>query len=138
LESELEASGAFDAPVPALDLKPRSGPILVTTEYAIAEENAAVFLEIMRRRRHVQSRAGARHWTLTRDVQQPSRWLETFRTPTRVDFHRLNHRLTAADKRLDDELKGLSAACNLPRTTILVERPPVARNSPPDPYVSQK
>lgn len=138
LESELDASDGFDAPVPALDLKPRSGPILVTTEYAIAEENAVLFLEIMRRRRHVQSRVGARQWMLTRDVQQPSRWLETFRTPTWTDFHRLHHRLTAADKRLADELKGLSAACNLPRTTILVERPTVARKSPPVPYVSQK
>ncbi|WP_041679117.1 MFS transporter [Rhizobium etli] len=137
-QSELDASDAFDAPVPALDLKPRSGPILVTTEYAIAEENAALFLEIMRRRRHAQSRVGARQWTLTRDVQQPSRWFETFRTPTWTDFHRLHHRLTAADKRLDDELKALSAASNLPRTTILVERPTVARKSPPVPYVSQK
>ncbi|PCK76951.1 MFS transporter, partial [Rhizobium sophoriradicis] len=66
------------------------------------------------------------------------RWLETFRTPTWTDFHRLHHRLTATDKRLADELKGLSAACNLPRTTILVERPTVARKSPPVPYVSQK
>ncbi|WP_281064593.1 MFS transporter [Rhizobium sp. NXC14] len=124
--------------MPALDLKPRSGPILVTTEYAISEENAALFLEIMCRRRHAQSRVGARQWTLTRDVQQPSRWLETFRTPTWTDFHRLHHRLTAADKRLDDALKELSAVSNLPRKTILVERPTVARKSPPVPYVSQK
>ncbi|ARO32613.1 major facilitator superfamily protein (plasmid) [Rhizobium sp. NXC14] len=138
LESELDASDTFDAPVPALDLKPRSGPILVTTEYAIAEENAAIFLEIMRRRRHVQSRVGARQWTLTRDVQQPSRWLETFRTPTWADYQRLHHRLTAADKRLDDELKALSVASDLPRTIILVESYTAASKSPPVPYVSQK
>lgn len=38
-ESELEPSGAFCAPAIALDLKPRSGPILVTTEYFIGEDD---------------------------------------------------------------------------------------------------
>ncbi|KPH04200.1 MFS transporter, partial [Rhizobium acidisoli] len=83
-------------------------------------------------------RAGARHWTLTRDVQQPSRWLETFRTPTWTDYHRLHHRLNEADKRLGDELKSLSVASDLPRTIVLVERPTAARKSTPVPYVSQK
>ncbi|WP_275531981.1 MFS transporter [Ensifer aridi] len=61
-----------------------------------------------------------------------------FRTPTWTNFHRLHHRLTAADKRLNDELKALSAASDLPRTTILVERPTAVRKSPPVPYVLQK
>jgi len=137
-ESELEPSGGFSAPVLALDLKPRSGPILVTTEYAVAEENVDPFLEVMRIRRHLQSRVGARQWTLTRDVQEPPRWVETFRTPTWTDYHRFRHRLTEADKRLDDELKALSAVSHLPRTTILVERPTAGRRSPPVSYILQK
>lgn len=71
--SELEPSGGFCAPAVALDLKPTSGPILVTTEYAILEQDVDQFLEIMQKRRYAQSRIGARQWTLTRDVQQPSR-----------------------------------------------------------------
>ncbi|PDT33068.1 MULTISPECIES: MFS transporter [Sinorhizobium] len=138
-ESELEPSGFFSAPAVALDLKPRSGPILVMTEYTIPEENADLFLDVMQKRRYAQSRVGARQWTLTRDVQEPSRWLETFRTPTWTDFHRLHHRLTEADEELNQELIRLSDGTNPPRTTILVERPTgAARKSYPVPYVSQK
>ncbi|MCG5487392.1 MAG: MFS transporter [Sinorhizobium meliloti] len=140
IDSELEPSGSFDAPVVALDLKPRSGPILVTTEYSIPDDNADLFIDVMRRRRHVQSRVGARQWTLTRDVSEPSRWLETYRTPTWMDYHRLHHRLTAADKQLDRELADLSPDAQPPKTTILLERPPGAarKPAPPVPYVSQK
>ncbi|MBB5536273.1 MFS transporter [Rhizobium giardinii] len=139
LESELEASGAFDAPVPALDLKPRSGPILVTTEYSIADESADLFLEVMRKRRDVQSRVGARQWTLSRDIQNASRWIETFRTPTWADYHRLHHRLTVADKELEHQLSKLSAS-NPPKTNISVERStsPSPKSYPTVPYVSQK
>ncbi|WP_457578193.1 MFS transporter [Ensifer adhaerens] len=139
-ESELEPSGSFDAPAVALDLKPRSGPILITTEYSISDDNADLFLDVMRRRRNVQSRVGARQWTLTRDVREPSRWLETYRTPTWMDYHRLHHRLTAADKQLDAELLALTQEAVPPHTTILIERPTGAarKSSPPVPYVSQK
>lgn len=137
-ESELEPSGAFSAPAVALDLKPRSGPILVTTEYVIPDENVDRFLEIMQKRRYAQSRVGARQWMLTRDVQEPSRWLETFRTPTWMDYHRLHHRLTAADKELDHQVLNLSKETDPPRTSILVERPTAGKSSSPVPYVSQK
>ena len=139
-DSELEPSGSFSAPAVALDLKPRSGPILVTTEYSIPDEHADLFLDTMRERRRVHSRVGARQWTLTRDVQEPSRWLETYRTPTWTDYQRLHHRLTAADKRLDEQLMTLSTQAHPPRTTILIERPTAAgsKSSPPVPYVSQK
>ncbi|WP_337739043.1 MFS transporter [Sinorhizobium medicae] len=58
--SDLEPWGEFASPAVALDLKPRSGPILITTEYSISEENVDVFLDVMRERRHIQSRVGAR------------------------------------------------------------------------------
>ncbi|WP_051441037.1 MFS family permease (plasmid) [Ensifer sp. WSM1721] len=139
-ESELEPSSAFDAPAIALDLKPRSGPMLITTEYSISDDNADLFLNVMRRRRHVQSRVGARQWTLTRDVREPSRWLETYRTPTWTDYQRLHHRLTTADKQLDEELLNLSAATHPPRTSILIERPagPERRVGPPEPHFFHK
>nr|WP_234844796.1 MFS transporter [Sinorhizobium meliloti] len=35
-------------------------------------------------------------------MQTPSVWIQTFRTPTWMDFLRLNHRLTAADKEVVD------------------------------------
>ncbi|MDF3156586.1 MFS transporter [Mesorhizobium sp. XAP10] len=120
-ETDQESSG-FHPPELALDLKPRSGPIVAKTEYSIPEENIDAFLGYMRTRRHVQSRAGARNWTLQRNLQTPSLWTETFRTPTWMDFLRLNHRLTSADKEVGDHLLALHDGDVPPQTVLSIQR----------------
>ncbi|RUZ71392.1 MFS transporter [Mesorhizobium sp. M7A.F.Ca.US.006.01.1.1] len=112
----------FETPQLALDLKPRSGPIVVKIEYSIPEANVEAFLDRMQERRRVQSRVGARHWNLQRDLQDPLLWTETFRTPTWMDYLRLNHRLTTADKALDQHLLELNLGIS-PRTKLSIERP---------------
>ncbi|RRH92161.1 MFS transporter [Mesorhizobium tamadayense] len=121
-ESDLDPL-AFETPKLALDLKWRSGPIVVKIEYSIPENNVEAFLDLMRERRRVQSRVGARHWNLQRDLQDPLHWIETFRTPTWMDYLRLNHRLTAADKELDQLLLELHVGEIAPRTKLSIERP---------------
>ncbi|AZO18887.1 MFS transporter [Mesorhizobium sp. M2A.F.Ca.ET.043.05.1.1] len=121
-ESDQDSLG-FETPALALDLKSRSGPIVVKIEYDIPETNVEAFLDQMRERRRVQSRVGARHWNLQRDLQEPSQWTETFRTPTWMDYLRFNHRLTAADKELDQRLLELHAGEVPPRTRLAIERP---------------
>ncbi|MDX8541873.1 MFS transporter, partial [Mesorhizobium abyssinicae] len=105
----------FEIPQLALDLKSRSGPIVVKIEYAIPEANLEEFFDKMRELRRAQSRAGARHWNLQRDLQEPLRWTETFRTPTWMDYLRLNHRLTSVDKELDQRLRELHAGATRKR-----------------------
>ncbi|MER9671217.1 MFS transporter [Mesorhizobium sp. M0203] len=122
-ESEPDTLEAFNAPAVALNLKQRSGPIVVKVEYVIAERNVDAFLDLMRQRRHVHSRIGARHWTLQRNLQKPMQWTETFRTPTWTDYLRLNHRLTEADKELDERILLLHAGEHSPQITLLIERP---------------
>ncbi|CDX21088.1 putative TRANSMEMBRANE EFFLUX PROTEIN [Mesorhizobium sp. ORS 3324] len=121
-EADQDSLG-FETPALALDLKSRSGPIVVKIEYPIPEANVEAFLDLMRERRRVQSRAGARHWNLQRDLQEPSHWTETFRTPTWMDYLRLNHRLTAEDKEVDQRLLELQAGDLPPRTRLAIERP---------------
>ncbi|SEI14652.1 Transmembrane secretion effector [Rhizobium tibeticum] len=135
-ESDQESSD-FHPPNLALDLKPRSGPIGVRIEYSIAEENIEAFVRCMRARRHVQSRAGARNWTLQRNLQTPSVWTEPFRTPTWMDFLRLNHRLTAADKDLGERLRDLNDGERPPQTELWIERTTDAARTRPIEVVSR-
>ncbi|MBP1885127.1 MFS transporter [Sinorhizobium mexicanum] len=120
-ESEKDAP-EFVPPSLALDLKPRSGPIVVKVEYAIAEQDLEAFLECMRERRRIQSQAGARNWTLQRNLLTPNRWTETFRTPTWMDYLRLNHRLSAADNELSERLAALHDGMGAPETVLAIER----------------
>ncbi|MER9083029.1 MFS transporter [Mesorhizobium sp. M0895] len=129
-ESEPDPLEEFNAPAIALDLKPRSGPIVVKVEYLVAVENVEAFLDLMRERRHVHSRVGARHWTLQCNLQKPLQWIETFRTPTWTDYLRLNHRLTLADKELDERILQLHAGELPPQMMLLIERPTSSARKP--------
>ncbi|MER8824151.1 MFS transporter [Mesorhizobium sp. M0991] len=138
-DSEPDPLEEFDTPAVALDLKPRSGPIVVKIEYLIHEKNVEAFLGLMRERRRVQSRVGARHWTLQRNLQKPSHWTETFRTPTWTDYLRLNHRLTTSDKELDERISRLHGGELRPQIALLIERPtgPARKPEQPVPYLSR-
>ncbi|MER9793353.1 MFS transporter [Mesorhizobium sp. M0213] len=129
-ESEPDPLEKFDAPAVALDLKPRSGPIVVKVEYLVPDKNVEAFLDLMRERRHVHSRVGARYWTLQRNLQDPLRWTETFRTPTWTDYLRLNHRLTEADKELDERVFRLHGGVHPPQLTLSIERPTSSARKP--------
>lgn len=129
----------IETPEVSLGLLPRSGPIVVKINYQIAAENIDAFLDLMRQRRRARSRVGARHWTLLRNLQDPSQWTETFRTATWGDYLRLNHRLTAADKQLDDHLSRLHTG-ELPASVdLLIERSTtqVLKSIPLQPVVPQ-
>ncbi|RWP16084.1 MAG: MFS transporter [Mesorhizobium sp.] len=138
-ESEPDPLEEFDVPAIALDPKPRSGPIVVKVEYLVPDENVQAFLDLMRERRHVQSRVGARHWMLQRSLQKPMQWTETFRTPTWTDYLRLNHRLTTADKELDERILQLHAGELPPQMTLWIERPTSSARKPDQsaPYFSR-
>ncbi|WP_331375466.1 MFS transporter [Sinorhizobium chiapasense] len=137
-EAEQESS-EFEPPALALDLQPRSGPIVVKVEYAIAEQDLETFLECMRKRRRIQSQAGARNWTLQRNLLNPARWTETYRTPTWTDYLRLNHRLSAADHELVERLVALHDGADAPQTVLAIERAttPVRSRSQPITRVSR-
>ena len=89
----------------ALDLKPRSGPIVISIEYVIREEDLHDFLDAMAERRRIRRRDGARHWTLKRDLENPQIWVETYHTPTWHEYIRHNLRATHSDAVVGDKLQ---------------------------------
>jgi MFS family permease len=127
-EIDLDPLGEFKAPAIPPDLKFRSGPIVVKIDYRIPPDNVEIFLILMARRRQVQRRVGARNWSLLRDLQEPAHWTETFRTPTWADYLRLNDRLTAEHKELEERLRELHALDIRPDVHLSIERPTASAN----------
>ena len=129
-ESELLPAEGFKRPAVAFDLKPRSGPIVIKLEYLIPQENIAAFLDLMRKRRHSSRRLGARNWALLRNLQEPSRWTEQFRTPTWADYLRLRHRRTSVDEQLEERILELHRGSFPPQMSLLIERPADPASTP--------
>jgi hypothetical protein len=106
----------------AVDLLPRSGPVVITIEYTIREADAADFLAVMAERRRIRRRDGARHWTLLRDLEHPEIWIERYHNPTWLDYVRHNQRITQADAAVGERLRALHQGPDRPRVRRMIER----------------
>ncbi|MDK1383946.1 MFS transporter [Sinorhizobium sp. 8-89] len=118
----LDPLNRFNEPPLELDLKPRSGPIVVMIDYEIHEPDIPEFLTTMAERRRIRIRDGAGHWALMRDLENPTTWTETYHVPTWVEYVRHNQRRTQADAAVGDKLTALHRGTAPPRVHRMIER----------------
>jgi len=118
----LDPLNRWSEPDIALDIRYRSGPIVITIEYLIREADATAFLAIMAERRRTRRRDGARHWTLLRDIENPQIWVERYHSPTWLEYVRHNQRRTQADAEIGDKLRALHQGEGLPSVRRMIER----------------
>nr|WP_126978716.1 MFS transporter [Frigidibacter oleivorans] len=119
---DLAPLGMFNEPELRLDLRGRSGPIMILIDYRIAPEDTDNFLAVMQVRRRIRIRDGARQWTLLRDLEQPDIWTETYHVPTWADYIRHNERRTKADLEVYEALMALHRGPGRPRVHRMIER----------------
>lgn len=106
-----------------LDITPRSGPVKIIIEYVIREKDTQTFLAMMAERRRIRKRDGARRWNLTRDMEHPEQWMESYHLPTWLEYVRYNQRLTHADAIVGEEIRKLHAGAEPPKVHRMIERP---------------
>ncbi|MGN6486478.1 MAG: MFS transporter, partial [Devosia sp.] len=99
-------------------------PIVVSIEYRIRPQDVREFLRVMADRKRIRIRDGAREWTLRRDLQETDRWVESYKSPTWVEYARHNQRLTHADEVVSDTLLQLHQGEGRPKVHRMIERPP--------------
>lgn len=119
---DLDPLDRFSEPSLRLDIRPRSGPIVIQIDYEIQDEDVPEFLALMVERRRIRIRDGARNWGLMRDLESPDVWTETYHTPTWADYLRHNHRRTMADAENSDRLLALHRGEKRPRVHRMIER----------------
>ncbi|HSG56162.1 MAG TPA: MFS transporter, partial [Paracoccaceae bacterium] len=118
----LDPLDRFHEPPLRLEVKPRSGPIMVMVDYEIAQHDVPAFLAAMALRRRIRIRDGARQWALLRDLENPDIWTETYHVPTWVEYVRHNQRRTQSDAEVSDTLRRLHKGAELPRVHRMIER----------------
>ena len=119
---DLNPLNTFNEPVLKLDLRPRSGPIMVMIDYVIAQEDIPRFLALMADRRHIRMRDGARQWALLRDLEHPETWTESYHVPTWIDYLRHNQRRTKADAENIELIRALHRGEKPPLVHRMIER----------------
>lgn len=119
---DLEPLGRFKEPQIRLDLRGRSGPIMVMIDYRIAPPDVPAFLAVMAERRRIRRRDGARQWVLLRDLEHADQWTEAYHVATWDDYLRHNLRRTKADAEVSDSLMALHRGPEPPRVHRMIER----------------
>jgi MFS family permease len=118
----LDPLNRWTEPNIAVDIVPRSGPVVITIEYVIRAADVVAFLAVMAERRRIRRRDGARHWTLLRDLENPEVWIERYHNPTWLDYVRQNQRITQADAAVGERLRELHQGPGRPRVQRMIER----------------
>jgi hypothetical protein len=121
-ELNLSPLNRWRMPTIDIDLKPRSGPVAILIEYIINPENEAEFLDVMIERQRIRRRDGARNWTLMRDTGDARVWMETYQTPTWIEYVRHNSRITHADAVVGERLRALHAGAEPARVHRMIVR----------------
>jgi MFS family permease len=119
---DLNPLDTFNEPLLKLDLRPRSGPIMIMVDYEIAQEDIPRFLALMGERRRIRIRDGARQWGLLRDLEKPHIWVESYHVPTWVDYVRHNLRRTKADADNIEQLRAMHRGQGMPIVHRMIER----------------
>ena len=121
-ELNLDPLRLWKEPSTAVPVEPRTGPVVITIEYVVREEDALEFLRRMAERRRIRRRDGARNWRVLRDLADPQLWIERYETPTWLDYVRLNSRLTQDDATVPEGLRALHRGPGAPRVRRMIER----------------
>jgi MFS family permease len=100
----------------------RSGPIVITIDYRIAQADIPRFLNVMHERRRIRRRDGARHWSLLRDLGDNELWVERYTVATWLDYVRHNQRRTHDDAQNTQDILGLHKGPELPAVRRKIER----------------
>ncbi len=118
----LDPLNRFIEPTLAVQLTQRTGPIMITVDFDIAEEDIPAFLAGMSARRRVRLRDGARRWSLLRDLEHPSIWTEKYYVATWVEYIRHHQRRTVSDSGISETLHALHRGTEPPRVRRMIER----------------
>ncbi|MES2434823.1 MAG: MFS transporter [Pseudomonadota bacterium] len=122
----LDPLNRFEEPSLRLDIRQRSGPIMIMVDYEIAQQDVSAFLTAMTLRRRIRIRNGAQSWALLRDLEKPDIWTETYHVPTWVEYMRHNERHTQADAEVTDSLRRLHRGDKAPVVHRMIERQAVS------------
>ncbi len=132
-ELNLDPLRTWKAPATEVPVESRTGPVVITIEYRIREEDIIEFLRAMADRRRIRRRDGARNWRLLRDLHDPQAWIERFNVPTWMDYIRHNNRLTHEDADVPARIRALHCGPGDPVVRRMIERQthalPVATDS---------
>jgi MFS family permease len=99
---------------------PEDGPVLITIEYRLSQEDEPAFREAMRALRKIRLRDGAFRCSLFVDLNNPRVFRETFIVGSWAEHLRQHQRATVEDRRIEDAVVAFHQGDEPPRVRHLL------------------
>lgn len=106
---DLTPSMHWPTPVLAQEVEADRGPVLVTIEYEVAASDRQAFLAAIAKLAHERRRDGAFEWDLYEDSARAGVFVETFKVDSWLEHMRQHHRVTHADRVMQDTVQRFHA-----------------------------
>lgn len=107
-------------PQVAIEPNPEDGPVLVSVEYRIRDEDYAAFVHAVHQLRTVRMRDGAIRWGVFRDTAVPDRIVENFVVESWLEFLRERERMTKSDRAILDHARSFHRGEGLPAASFMI------------------
>lgn len=107
-------------PVPVLDVHHDRGPVRVSYEYLLQQQDAPAFMVCMQDLRRVRRRGGAINWAVYEDILQPGIFVETFEVGSWMEHLRQLERYTMNDQRIQNRVSAFHQAEQMPVARYLI------------------
>ena len=107
----------IERPHPSRDIDPHEGPVMISIEYHIHQEQADAFRKLMAKTRGSRLKQGALSWSLFEDAEHAGKFLEYFVFETWADYLRRFDRFTADDLAMQEERHRLHIDSSPPKLT---------------------
>lgn len=119
----LPGSGSIDTrpslhwpePNVVVEPKPDDGPVLVTVEYVVDDDDAHAFRAAMAGLERIRRRDGAVSWGLFEDASTPGRYIESFLVDSWAEHVRQHARATMADLAVEEQVRAFHRGEGAPR-----------------------
>ena len=120
-------------PIPALAAMPGpdDGPVRISIDYRVPEENYAAFTRAIHELQGARLRDGAVRWGVYRDAADPEHLNETFLMESWLDYLRSRERTTAADQAIRERVWALHRGDGPPKISHQVWAGEVAPGGEP-------
>ncbi|MGE3690841.1 MAG: MFS transporter [Novosphingobium sp.] len=110
-------------PEVGMALTMRSGPVVVEVEYDVDPDQAREFYGVMMEVEKLRKRIGGFDWSISRDIANPSIWVERYHCPTWGDYMRMRDRYTQADLAIQEQADSFNRTGQGRRVRRRLERP---------------
>ena len=102
------------------DIRPDSGPVMITIEYTVKDEDKEEFLRLSRQLKQLRKRDGAFFWELYNKAGTADCLVEVFMVNSWLEHLRQHARVTVLDKQLQDRIRSLHTGETRPKASHFI------------------